>query len=424
MTRCTTGVVLGGLLPLLSLSCPAGQAGASTIHVDWTGGGDYLTIQEGIDAATSGDTVLVAPGAYHEHLYMGSEADGIALLSEAGPEFTVVTNDSLYPNTVLKCEYLGSGTLIQGFTFRAGHTNEFGAGIQCLHAAPRIVGNVVEECWSYLEAGGIGCWDGNARIEGNLIRNNRATDAGGMSIVGGQTVVIGNTITSNEACGFGGTELGGGLRIEVGTHVVESNTFAENYAMEGGGGLAIISSSGTVLISNVIDRNSASYKGGGLYVADSMIEVCGNRITGNSSSFGAAMVILRPYSQRGSEFLGNVFFGNTCPASGAIVVQDGLAPTFSTNFLVNNSMYEVLLSNAPDPDTLDFTGNWWGTPDPDSIATIIYDCNDDPGIGACVDFSDWCSDPSCSGQVTFVPDDGMTSPLSWGRLKARFRQTE
>ena len=37
---------------------------ADTIYVDMNGGGDYLTIQEGINAANDGDTVLVADGIY------------------------------------------------------------------------------------------------------------------------------------------------------------------------------------------------------------------------------------------------------------------------------------------------------------------------------------------------------------------------
>ena len=40
----------------------ASAAAADTIVVDWGGGGDYLTVQEGVDAASAGDTVRVECG--------------------------------------------------------------------------------------------------------------------------------------------------------------------------------------------------------------------------------------------------------------------------------------------------------------------------------------------------------------------------
>ena len=39
---------------------------ALDVHVDWAGGGDFLAIQEGINAAGTGDTVLVAEGDYDD----------------------------------------------------------------------------------------------------------------------------------------------------------------------------------------------------------------------------------------------------------------------------------------------------------------------------------------------------------------------
>ncbi|MGA1869354.1 MAG: right-handed parallel beta-helix repeat-containing protein [bacterium] len=53
------------------------QAFAGTIIVDNDGGGDYLTIQDAVNAATYGDTVYVTPGVYYEQV---SLKEGINLI--------------------------------------------------------------------------------------------------------------------------------------------------------------------------------------------------------------------------------------------------------------------------------------------------------------------------------------------------------
>ena len=71
------------LTALLLLALPTTLLSA-TIHVP----GDYATIQEGIDAAVTGDTVLVGPGFYTEHLAIAAKA--IVLTTEFGPDSTTL----------------------------------------------------------------------------------------------------------------------------------------------------------------------------------------------------------------------------------------------------------------------------------------------------------------------------------------------
>ncbi|MBC8525944.1 MAG: hypothetical protein H8D22_03585, partial [Candidatus Cloacimonetes bacterium] len=51
-------------LLLIALFISAVALNAEIITVNWDGSGDYTTIQEGINASSNGDTVLVADGTY------------------------------------------------------------------------------------------------------------------------------------------------------------------------------------------------------------------------------------------------------------------------------------------------------------------------------------------------------------------------
>lgn len=64
---------------------------------------------------------------------------------------------------------------------------------------------------------------------------------------------------------------------------------------------------------------------------------------------------------------------------------------------------------GPDYGVLDLTGNWWGTTDPDAIAALIRDGNDDPVNRAYVDYH-----PFAGGEVP-------VERTTWGELKASFR---
>jgi len=68
-------------------------AQGATINVP----GDQPTIQDGINAAVNGDTVLVAPGTYVENIDFLGKA--ITVMSKLGPEGTIIDGGNpTYPD--------------------------------------------------------------------------------------------------------------------------------------------------------------------------------------------------------------------------------------------------------------------------------------------------------------------------------------
>jgi len=76
------------ILSLLTLGSPAG---AAVHHVDCSGGGDYLTIQEAVDAAAHGDTILVAECLYEEQVRVEGK---VLTIQGAGSDVTELRWDA------------------------------------------------------------------------------------------------------------------------------------------------------------------------------------------------------------------------------------------------------------------------------------------------------------------------------------------
>ncbi len=121
---------------------------AATIHVP----GDQPTIQAGIDAATDGDTVLVAPDTYVENINFLGKA--ITVTSELGPEVTIIDGSSPedpdFGSVVTFWNDEGRDSILEGFTLTGGSGNYmsegdqyFGGGISVAGSSPAVTGNII-----------------------------------------------------------------------------------------------------------------------------------------------------------------------------------------------------------------------------------------------------------------------------------------
>jgi pectin methylesterase-like acyl-CoA thioesterase len=170
---------------LIALACMLTMPAAAgvTIHVDCTNdtgvedGSElhpYDTIQEGIDAALDGDTVLVQPCTYYENVDFLGKA--ITVTGTDPHDTAVVAQTVIDACAVGSVVYFVSGesseSVLEGFTITNGYST-WGGGINCDGSGPTIRHNIISHNFAN-EGGGMRCANSSAMITDNCIIKNGA----------------------------------------------------------------------------------------------------------------------------------------------------------------------------------------------------------------------------------------------------------
>ena len=239
---------------LAVLTC--GSALASTINVP----ADQPTIQDGINAAVNGDTVLVAPGTYSENINFNGKA--ITVTSSAGPKLTIIDGGSL-GTTVSFVSGETNASVLSGFTIQHGSNS----GVYIDFSSPLI--------------------------KNNIIASNTASWGGGLYILGQSSAqVIGNTIMGNTA-----------------------------YA--GGGGIGLFGAGSVRIYNNRFTRNNGGGQGGAFWIVNEADEIIVQNLMYNDvASSGTEFYALIPQSTSGYRLINNTIVSNN-PSADATVVADG-----------------------------------------------------------------------------------------------------
>lgn len=320
MTRQLFLIILLFLLPA--------TANSATIHVPM----DQPTIQDGIIAASNGDTVLVAPGTYVENIsFWGKD---ITVKSSDGPEVTVIDGSQpLVPDYACVVFFYQSETstaVLEGFTL----TN--GKGVSVGYPFDDYCGGGI-----YIEYGT--CTIRNNIIKGNSVDHYNAGYGGG--------------IFCNSYSGSPPSKV---------TPWIVDNVIEENVAVFGGG-IHCATDSAPRIENNTIRNNETHYvsstagQGGGIHCYHATPEIVHNLITGNVSDYGGGICCNTMYdgmisgnvisfnedgaifySNSDAPIVNNLIHGNHCTAirGGGIYCSHNSNPEITNNTIVNNTCFD------------------------------------------------------------------------------------
>jgi hypothetical protein len=329
-------------LSLAALMLCAGTASATIINVP----GDQATIHAGVQAASAGDTVLVAAGTYtdctHETEGAGSTPacvimkTGVTLIG-AGMDDTIIDVQSLGRGIFVE---LVSDVRIENLQVRNAFAEVYGGGILL-----RQVDDTVVMADLKIQAntdGGIICINSASPIMRRIeFIGNAAKQGGGLAI----------EETSNAQCydsNFDGNSSpsGGGLIMRADSNaIIDGCTFVNNYtnaAFGNGGAIAIISSSPTLTNLDIQNNDTQGYGGGVAYMSGSGGSFTSSVVANNTASYtyGLGGGIHTDGSNPTLEYL--QIYNNSASGvwaeGGGINVNYGPSPTIRNCSIVSNQV--------------------------------------------------------------------------------------
>ncbi len=417
---------------LIALVLP-GLLAATTIYVDDDAPGDpgpgdpavsdpfdngsaahpFDAIQEGINAAIAGDTVLVADGTYtgDDNRDLDFNGKAITVRSENGAASTMIDcQGSLaqHRGFVFRSGETAASVL-EGFTIRDGHMDEGGAILCRSASSPTIRNCVLADNFSKYRGGGIYCWDGsNVTITGCTIEDNVSLDDGAGVYCSGSELTVTDCVIRRNAAAWSG----GGIYLTHSSPTITDCTITGNTATWAGG-IDCDNFCSPAISACVISDNSATNSGGGIRViSQSHPTITNCLVARNSAPYGGAIHFW--YSVHAT-VANCTFVGNT---TGIICGHESCAPTITNSILWDNGTQEVDVSDGATPavsysDVQNGTGEFWFDAltcldeDPLFVTGPLHDCYlSETAAGQGTDSP--CIDAGSNTAVTLGLDDRTT----------------
>ena len=242
------------LAPSILLVALHSAAISGIVHVP----ADQPTIQAGIDAASSGDTVVVACGVYEEcGILMKS---GVHLTSETGnPE--CVTIDGLGLGRVLYCENVAEGATISGLTITGGRAVEEVSAPGRASSDSLTSGgpDAARPWWEPYCGAGLSCKSSEVHLEHVVFERNEADRGGGLALPWESLVTLSDVVFRGNT----GGKYGGGIFSDFASELQMTGVVFEHNSTRHYGGGMYSRKTNTYIDDTLFYMNASGERGGG-----------------------------------------------------------------------------------------------------------------------------------------------------------------
>ena len=374
--------VLGTGLLVMAMGLWTPQVAASVVVVDGSGGGDYETIQEAIDASEDGDVIQVHPGVYTDSGQWVADCSQKAITLEGvgGAAQTVIDGQGTRPG-VLFHDYGNNGheNKIEGFTIRNCVSNLWGAGIR-VEIGPTTIRHCVFEDNGQANryAGAINA-TGQTLIESCTFRRNIGVNCGAVS--GSSATIRECLFEFNEAvysagaiwtrgpqaspmqvydCVFRHNTSGldaGAVRVCCGSSMIMSGCeFEYNSCGDRGGAIQVETDNidGNIIEDTVFVQCHAAQSGGAIWTGAD-VQLSTIDISQCTALVGGAIYIDANTNTQ-SQLTNSKIWRNTSDVDGAVAV----ASSDGQELVVSDTMFCGNLEQDLSGSWIDAGGNDWG----------------------------------------------------------------
>ena len=356
-------------LAAIAITASAAIVSATIIHIP----DDYSSIQQGIDASSHSDTVLVQPGIYFENINFNGHNIVVGSLYMSTGDTAYISQTHINggaAGSVVRFENAEDNTsALMGFTITNGY-DLAGGGIYCNNTQPLIAYNIITGNIAFADddgwGGGVFCLYADIQLIGNTISNNVASGpeggvGGGVYCSNCSPVIKGNVIVDNLA-----DWAAGGIYFEFGEAILSQSVLANNTAGVWGGAMVCFMSA-PVIRNITCYKNMASFGLGGAAYCELAAPVITNSVFWADSAFGIPMEI---FYERGVPSVTFCDYDGGWADQGNITIEPFLRDP-------ENDDYHLMSTECDDP--FDSPCIDMGRPD---ILDSLLDC--DHGLGTLI----------------------------------------